>query len=425
MKVLLIGSGGREHALAWALSSSALLDRLWCAPGNAGIAELADCVPLDIADHAAIAGFCADEGIDLVVIGPEAPLAAGLVDDLTARGIAAFGPTRDAARLESSKAFAKDFCVRHGIPTAGHRQFSDAAKARAYIAERGAPIVVKADGLAAGKGVVVAETVEEACSAVDALLSGGLGEAGASVVIEEFLVGEEASYFALCDGETALALASAQDHKRAYDGDVGPNTGGMGAFSPAPPMTDAMMARVHEEIIRPTVAGMRAEGTPFVGVLYAGLMITASGPKLIEFNVRFGDPEAQVLVMRLRDDLLLLLQAAVDGALATMSVRWRAEAALTVVLAAHGYPGPYETGSVIRNVDEAAAMQDIEVFHAGTRRENGELVAAGGRVLGVTALGRDVREANARAYAAIDVIDWPGGYWRRDIGWRAVKSEAG
>lgn len=420
MKVLLIGSGAREHALAWALAASPLLERLWCAPGNAGIAELAECVRLDIADHDAVAAFCRQAGIDLVIVGPEGPLAAGIVDHLAAADIRAFGPSKAAARLESSKGFAKDLCARHGIPTAAYGRFTDAGSACAYIRDRGAPIVVKADGLAAGKGVVVAATVEEAEEAANAMLGGRFGDAGAAVVIEEMLVGEEASFFALCDGDNVLPLASAQDYKRAYDGDTGPNTGGMGAYSPAAVMTGEMTARALDEIVRPTVAAMRAEGTPYVGVLYAGLMITATGPKLVEYNVRFGDPEAQVLMMRLKDDLLLLAQAALDGELANMSARWRQETALTVVMAARGYPGAYETGSVIRGIEEAASMRDVAVFHAGTVREDGVLKAAGGRVLSVTALGRDVREAQARAYAAIDLIDWPEGFCRRDIGWRAV-----
>jgi phosphoribosylamine---glycine ligase len=425
MNVLLIGSGGREHALAWAMAASPLLSKLWCAPGNAGIADVAECVALDVADHSAVARFCRDADIELVVVGPEGPLAAGIVDDLAAAGIRAFGPTKAAARLESSKSFTKDLCARHKIPTAAYGRFTDVMSARAYIRDRGVPIVVKADGLAAGKGVVVASTVEEAQGAVDDIFGGTFGAAGAAVVVEEFLEGEEASFFALADGQTVLPLATAQDHKRAYDGDTGPNTGGMGAYSPAPVMSEEMVARTLDEIVRPTVAAMRADGMPFTGVLYAGLMITPGGPKLIEYNVRFGDPEAQVLMMRLGDDLLGLIKGAMDGELASLSVRWRPEAALTVVMATHGYPGAYDKGSVIRGLDAAAAMQDVEVFHAGTTRENGVVKAAGGRVLNVTALGRDVHEAQARAYAAIDMIDWPEGFWRRDIGWRAVARQAG
>ncbi len=424
MKVLLIGSGGREHALAWAISRSPRLTRLWAAPGNAGIAEVAECVSLDISDAATVAGFCRDNAIDLVVVGPEGPLADGLVDELAGAGIAAFGPTRAAARLEASKGFTKDLCARYAIPTGAYGRFTDASSAKTYVRDQGAPIVVKADGLAAGKGVVVAMTVAQAEAAVDEMFAGAFGEAGAEVVVEEFLDGEEASFFALTDGTHVLPLATAQDHKRAHDGDTGPNTGGMGAYSPAPVMTEAMIARTMKEIVEPTVAAMRAEGAPFVGVLYAGLMITDAGPKLIEYNVRFGDPEAQVLVMRLDGDILELLAACVEGTLDAVEARWRAEAALTVVMAAQGYPGAYSKGSVIRGVEQAAAMEDVEVFHAGTVREDGVLKAGGGRVLCVTALGRNVRDAQARAYAAIDLIDWPDGFCRRDIGWRAVERES-
>ena len=423
MNVLLIGQGGREHALAWALSGSPMLDRLYAAYGNPGIAELAECVALDVADHAAVARFCREHEVELVVVGPEAPLAAGIVDDLAAAGIRAFGPTRAAARLESSKGFTKELCARHGIPTAAFAGFGDPASARAYVRDRGAPIVVKADGLAAGKGVTVAATVDEALAAIDACFSGAFGAAGAEVVIEELLVGEEASFFALVDGETVLPLSSAQDHKRALDGDQGPNTGGMGAYSPAPIMTAEMTERVLAEIVRPTVRALATEGMPYRGVLYAGLMVTAEGPKLIEYNVRFGDPEAQVLVMRLKDDLLLLMQAACDGVLASMSARWREEAALTVVMAARGYPGPYRRGTEIRNLGAARDVEGVQIFHAGTRRENGRLLADGGRVLNVTAIGRTVAEAQARAYQAVDLIDWPEGFCRRDIGWRAIARE--
>lgn len=420
MRVLLIGSGGREHALAWAIANSPALDKLYAAPGNPGIAEEAERVDLDPADHAAVTAFCKANRIDFVVVGPEQPLVAGLVDDLEAAGVAAFGPTRAAARLEGSKAFTKDLCARHGIPTAAYGRFTDRAAAEAYVREKGAPIVVKADGLAAGKGVTVATTVEEALAAVADCFGGAFGAAGAEVVIEDYLDGEEASFFALSDGTTVLPLASAQDHKRVFDGDKGPNTGGMGAYSPAPVMTAEITERVMAEIVRPTVAAMAAEGSPFKGVLFAGLMITADGPKLIEFNVRFGDPETQVLVLRLKDDLLLLMKAARDGLLARMSCRWRDDAALTVVLAAEGYPGSPRKGTEIRGLERAAAIEGVTIFHAGTRREGDRLLASGGRVLNVTGTGRGVAEARNRAYAAVDAIDWPEGFCRRDIGRRAI-----
>jgi phosphoribosylamine--glycine ligase len=415
MKVLLIGGGGREHALAWALSASPLLTKLFAAPGNAGIAELAECVNLDAADHGAVQGFVGEHAIDFVVIGPEAPLVGGLSDALAAAGIKHFGPSKAASQLEGSKGYTKDLCREAGIPTGAYGRFSDAASARAYLASQAVPIVVKADGLAAGKGVVVAMTRAEAESAIDACFSGAFGAAGAEVVIEDFLDGEEASFFALCDGKTALPLATAQDHKRVGDGDTGPNTGGMGAYSPAPVMTPDLVDRTMAEIIRPTVAAMAARGTPFKGVLFAGLMITADGPKLIEYNVRFGDPETQVLMMRLTSDLLAAMIATADGVLDHFDLRWRDDAALTVVLAAKGYPGTPEKGTEIRGLD--AARQ------AGTRREGARILADGGRVLNVTALGATVGEAQARAYAAIQKIDWPGGFCRSDIGWRAVVRE--
>ncbi|MDR3467533.1 MAG: phosphoribosylamine--glycine ligase [Xanthobacteraceae bacterium] len=423
MNILLLGSGGREHALAWKMAGSPLLTKLWCAPGNAGIAQEAECVALDVADHAAVIAFCRQNAVELVVVGPEAPLAAGIVDDLVAAGIKAFGPGRAAAQLESSKGFTKDLCREHGIPTAAYERFSDADKAKAYIRARGAPIVVKADGLAAGKGVVVAATVAEAEAAVDTMLGGGLGAAGAEAVVEEFLAGEEASFFVLCDGESALPLAAAQDHKRAYDGDKGPNTGGMGAYSPAPVMTEAMIGRTMGEIIQPTLRAMKARGTPYKGVLFAGLMITAAGPKLIEYNVRFGDPETQVLMMRLMSDLVPALLAACDGELKHFSLRWYPDAALTVVMATKGYPGDYAKGSVIEGLDAAAETEGVEVFHAGTRADGGRILANGGRVLAVTATGPTVREAQRRAYQAVDRIRWPDGFCRRDIGWQAVARE--
>ncbi|HEX9905858.1 MAG TPA: phosphoribosylamine--glycine ligase [Propylenella sp.] len=419
MRVLLIGSGGREHALAWALSASPILTKLFAAPGNAGICGTADCVPLDPADHAAIAAFCRREGIDLVVVGPEAPLVAGLADDLEAAGIRVFGPSKAAAQLEGSKGFTKDLCREAGIPTAAYRRFDDRRAARDYVEQHALPVVVKADGLAAGKGVVVAADRVEALAAVDAIFAA----AGASAVVEAFLDGEEASLFALSDGKTVIPFGTAQDHKRAFDGDTGPNTGGMGAYSPAPVLPEPLVERAMAEIVRPTVAALRKRGIAYRGVLYAGLMIGEDGPKLIEYNVRFGDPECQALMPRLKDDLLTILNAAVDGVLDRVSVRWREEAALTVVMAANGYPGAYLKGSEIHGLAEAAAVPGVEIFHAGTRRDDGRIFAAGGRVLNVTALGRTVSEAQARAYEAVGRIDWPEGFCRRDIGWRAVARE--
>jgi phosphoribosylamine--glycine ligase len=423
MNVLLIGGGGREHAMAWALSASPLISKLYAAPGNAGIAELATCIALDMADPAAVLAFVREQEIGFVVIGPEAPLVAGLGDVLAAAGVKHFGPSKAAARLEGSKGFTKDLCREAGIPTGAYGRFGDAASAHAYLAEQSVPIVVKADGLAAGKGVVVAETRAEAEAAIDACFAGAFGAAGAEVVIEEFLEGEEASFFALCDGKHALALATAQDHKRVGDGDTGPNTGGMGAYSPAPVMTPDLVQRTMDEIIRPTVAAMAKRGTPFKGVLFAGLMITAEGPKLIEYNVRFGDPETQVLMMRLESDLLAAMLATADGVLDHFDVRWRSDAALTVVLAAKGYPGTPEKGTEIKGLDAAGTVAGVQIFHAGTRREGERLLADGGRVLNVTALGASVAEAQARAYEAIAKIDWPGGFCRSDIGWRAVLRE--
>ena len=423
MNILLLGSGGREHALAWKMAASPLTDRLFCAPGNAGIAQEAECVALDVADHPAVLAFCKRNDIGFVVVGPEAPLCAGIVDDLEAAGIKAFGPTRAAARLEGSKGFTKDLCRDNGIPTAAYERFTALDPAREYVRRIGAPIVVKADGLAAGKGVVVAQTLAEAEAALDMMFDGGIGDAGAEVVVEEFLVGEEASFFALCDGDNAIALASAQDHKRVFDGDRGPNTGGMGAYSPAPVMTAAMTQRTMDEIVLPTMRAMKAMGAPYKGVLFAGLMITADGPKLIEYNARFGDPETQVLMLRLMSDLVAALLAARDGQLKSFDLRWYPDAALTVVMAAKGYPGAYAKGSVIEGLDAAAAVEGVEIFHAGTKFENGRTVANGGRVLSVSALGKTVTEAQARAYQAVDKIEWPDGFCRRDIGWQAVQRE--
>jgi phosphoribosylamine--glycine ligase len=421
MNVLLLGSGGREHALAWALSASPLLTKLFCAPGNAGIAEIAQCIALDSANHESIIEFCRDARIELVVIGPEAPLVAGLGDALGDAGIRYFGPTKAAAQLEGSKGFTKDLCRAANIPTAGYGRFADRSAARSYLASQDLPIVIKADGLAAGKGVIIATTREEAEAAVDACLTGAFGAAGAEVVIEEFLEGEEASFFALCDGVTALPLASAQDHKRVGEGDTGPNTGGMGAYSPAPIMTAEMTERVMREIINPTVKAMAERGMPFKGVLFAGLMITAEGPKLIEYNVRFGDPETQVLMMRLKSDLLAALLATADGVLSNFNLRWSDDAALTVVMAANGYPGTPTKGTEIKNLEAASKTPNVEIFHAGTRRDGACLLADGGRVLNVTGRGRTVAEARDAAYAAIAKIDWPGGFYRKDIGWRALQ----
>jgi len=422
MKLLLIGSGGREHALAWALAKSPRLTKLYAAPGNAGIADVAELTELDVTDHAAVIDFCRSKDIDLVVVGPEAPLVAGLVDDLAAAGIRAFGPSKAAAQLEGSKAFTKGVCDEAGIPTAGYGRFDTAEAALAYVRAQGAPIVVKADGLAAGKGVVVAMTLEEAKKAVEACFEGSFGAAGAEVVIEEFLEGEEASFFVLSDGANALPLATAQDHKRAYDGDEGPNTGGMGAYSPAPVMTDDIVVDVMRRIIEPTIKTLAKRGTPFKGVLFAGLMITKDGPKLIEYNTRFGDPECQVMMMRLSSDLLDLLEASIDGRLNAVEARWRDDVALTVVMAAKGYPGSYKKGTEIRGLPKGNA-DGLAVFHAGTKRDGARVLANGGRVLNVTALGKSVREAKDRAYGAVETIDWPDGFCRSDIGWRAVARE--
>jgi phosphoribosylamine--glycine ligase len=423
MKVLVVGGGGREHALCWTLAASPLCHKLYCAPGNAGIAEEAECIAIAAEDIDGLVAFVQKEAVDYVVVGPEGPLVLGLVDRLAAVGVKAFGPSAAAAQLEGSKGFTKDLCAKYGIPTAAYARFTDAAAAKAYVYERGAPIVVKADGLAAGKGVTVAMTEDEALAAIDEAMAGGaFGAAGAELVIEAFLEGEEASFFVLVDGETALPLVTAQDHKRAFDGDQGPNTGGMGAYSPAPAMTAALVEETMARIIRPTVAAMKAEGMPYKGVLYAGLMLTKDGPQLIEYNVRFGDPECQVILMRLMSDLLPALIASTDGVLASFDLRWYAEAALTVVMAAKGYPGPYEKGSVIRGLELAGGnSDDVKVFHAGTRLgPEGEVLANGGRVLNVTAMAPTIKEAQALAYAAVDKIDWPQGFCRRDIGWRAV-----
>jgi phosphoribosylamine--glycine ligase len=423
MKVLLLGSGGREHALAWKIAASPMLTRLWCAPGNPGIAREAQCIALDIGDHQAVADFCVENSVDLVVVGPEAPLVAGIADYLSKLDIKVFGPSAKAAMLEGSKSFTKELCDRYAIPTADYSRFNNAVKAKAYARQHGAPIVIKADGLAAGKGVTVAATVDEACAAIDDCFEGAFGLAGAEVVIEECLVGEEASFFCICDGKTALPLSTAQDHKRVGEGDTGPNTGGMGAYSPASVMTAEMVERTMREIVEPTMRGMAESGAPFAGILYAGLMLTEEGPKLIEYNVRFGDPECQVLMPRMKDDFLLLAKAAVDGVLSSISVRWHDAAAATIVMAAKGYPGTPEKGTIIKGIaaaEEAGAL----VFHAGTAERGGEVIANGGRVLNVTATGETVTGAVRKAYEAIAAIDWPGGFFRHDIGWREIEREA-
>ncbi len=422
MNLLIIGSGGREHALAWALSRSPHVSRVYCAPGNGGIADDLR-LDADGTDFAQVEAIVRERDIGFVIVGPEAPLVAGLVDYLAERGIAAFGPSAAAARLEGSKGFTKDLCARASIPTAAYRRFTDAAPAKAFIRETGAPIVVKADGLAAGKGVIIAATVAEAETAVDNILGGQFGSAGAELVIEEFLEGEEASFFALVDGENVLPLIAAQDHKRVGEGDSGPNTGGMGAYSPAPVMDAAMCDRVMEDIIKPTVAAMAADGTPFRGVLFAGLMITGKGPQLIEYNVRFGDPECQVLMMRLQSDLLPALIASAKGGLDRVALHWSEACAVTVVMAAEGYPGSYAKGEVIGGLDAAAGVEGVQIFHAGTAGSHGEIHANGGRVLNVTATGATVSQAVERAYRAVDLIDWPGGFCRRDIAWRALARE--
>lgn len=423
MKILIVGSGGREHALGWKLKQSPLVSELISAPGNPGLAELGRTVAIKAEAAAELASFALREQVDLVVIGPEAAAAAGLADSLAKVGVPCFGPSQAGAELEASKAFMKDFCGRHGIPTAEYKVFDDAIRAKAYLGDREPPFVIKADGLAGGKGVIIAETRRDADAAIDEILFlRKFGTAGQRIVIEDFLPGEEASFFALCDGETAVALEAAQDHKRAYDGDKGPNTGGMGAYSPAPIFTDKVREQTMEQIILPTLRGMKAEGRPFVGVLFAGLMITPEGPKLIEFNVRFGDPECQTLMRRLKSDLAPVLLAAAKGELASApALEWDKRQAVTVVYAAQGYPDEPLTGSVIRGVGEANAVEDVVIFHAGTRQdEDGTLRAAGGRVLNVTAVGATLPDAVAKAYTAVNQIDWPGGFCRRDIGWRGL-----
>ena len=421
MNVLLIGSGGREHALAWALAASPLLTRLYCAPGNAGIEELAECAPVPAMDFDGLVAFAKRKKIDFAVIGPDDPLVGGLWDRFESEGIRATGPSKAAAVLEGSKGFVKDLCREIGIPTAAYGRFDDAAAAKRFADALGLPVVIKADGLALGKGVIIAENKAEAAKAIDFMFAGGFGESGRQIVVEEFMEGEEASFFALSDGDNVIPLAGAQDHKRAFDGDKGPNTGGMGAYSPAPVLSAALAEDAMARFIKPTVAAMSERGMAYAGVLYLGLMMTKDGPKLVEYNCRFGDPECQVLMIRLKSDLLTALVAMRDKQLGHLDLRWREEAALTVVMATRGYPGSYAKGSVIRGLERAAKVEGVQIFHAGTKRADGHIVANGGRVLNVTALGKDVAEAQARAYRAVDLVDWPEGFCRRDIGWRALR----
>ncbi len=420
MNILILGSGGREHSLAWAIKQNPKCDRLICAPGNAGMDEIADCASIDINNGTAVSEFCAENAIDFIVVGPEAPLALGVADQLRAAGFKTFGPSLEAAKLESSKSFTKAICDASGAPTAGYARFTDAENAVTYVKEQGAPIVIKADGLAAGKGVVVAMTEIEALDAITDMFDGAFGDAGAEVVIEEFMEGEEASLFVLCKGESCLAVGSAQDHKRAYEGDQGPNTGGMGAYSPAPVLTPEIEADVMAEIIRPTLAEMARRGTPYEGVLYAGLMIKDGKARLVEYNVRFGDPECQVLMMRLGAQVLDLLLACAEDRLNETRASWADDHAMTVVMAASGYPGTYEKGSAIHGLDALPSSSKQEVFHAGTALRDGQLVATGGRVLNVTARGQNLKEAHDLAYQMVSAIDWPQGFYRKDIGWRAL-----
>ncbi len=420
MNILILGSGGREHSLAWAVKQNPKCGRLIVAPGNAGIAWIAECADIDIMDSAAVVSFAEANAMDFVIVGPEAPLAAGVADRLREAGILTFGPSEAASLLEASKSFTKEICDAASAPTAGYAHFTDADSAKAYLREAGTPIVIKADGLAAGKGVIIAESEDEALSAIDDMFGGAFGGAGAEVVIEEFMEGEEASLFVLCDGENVLSIGTAQDHKRVGEGDTGPNTGGMGAYSPAPVLSSEIETRAMDEIIRPTMAEMARRGTAFQGVLYAGLMIKDGQPRLVEYNVRFGDPECQVLMMRLGAQALDLMHACAEGRLGEMSVTWAEDHALTVVIAAKGYPGDYEKGSVIKGIEDAPEDSFHQIFHAGTARRDGAIIANGGRVLNVTARGASLIEARDRAYGLADAIDWPGGFFRRDIGWRAL-----
>jgi phosphoribosylamine--glycine ligase len=421
VNVLLIGGGGREHALAWKLAQSPLLDRLYCVPGNAGIAEVAECVALDVADHAAVIGFCKKCGIGLAVIGPEVPLVAGLTDDLEAAGIKVFGPSKAAAELEGSKGFTKDLCAEYGIPTAAYRRFTDAAAAKAYAKTQDLPVVIKADGLAAGKGVVIAKNLGEAENAIDQMMGKRVfGRAGDRVLIEECLVGEETSMLALVDGKSFVTLPSSQDHKRIFDNDQGPNTGGMGAYSPAPVVSETLLKQIEREVFHATVNGLAAEGIEYRGVLYAGIMVTKDGPKVLEFNVRFGDPETQAILPRLDFDLVDAMNAVIDGRLSELKLPVTSEACVSVVMASGGYPGKYANGKSIRGLPDAAKLRKVVVFHAGTKAVDGDIVTQGGRVLGVTALGKDIRAAVARAYEAVEKIQFEGAQYRKDIAARAL-----
>lgn len=424
MKVLVVGSGGREHALCWSIAKSPKLTKLFCAPGNAGIADVAQCVALDADDVDAIVAWSKDNAIDLVVVGPEAPLVLGLVDKLETAGLKAFGPSAAASVLEGSKGFMKDMCAKAGVPTAAYGRFTDADKAKAFIHENGAPIVVKTDGLAAGKGVIICETTAEAEKAVDDMMGAKIfGDAGDEIVIEDFLRGEECSFFALIDGERALPLAAAQDHKAAYDGDKGPNTGGMGAYSPTPIATAEICDMIMETAITPLIKTMAAEGCPYKGVLFCGLMVENGVPTVLEYNIRFGDPECQVLMMRWKSDALEALLAAAEGRLDDIKLDWHDETAMVVVMAANGYPGSYEKGTEIKNLEGANSIENVHVFHAGTKTDAGKTLATGGRVLGVTGRGKTVSEAQATTYKGVDALDWSDGFCRRDIGWRAIERE--
>ena len=423
MNILILGSGGREHALAWAVMQNPKCDKLIVAPGNAGIAAIATCAALDILDPGAVVEFAESNAIDFVIVGPEAPLAAGVADRLRESGFLVFGPSAAAAQLEASKNFTKEICAAVNAPTAAYAHFTDEAAAKAYVQAQGAPIVVKADGLAAGKGVVVAMTEDEAFAALGDMFGGSFGGAGAEVVIEEFMTGEEASFFVLCDGETVLPIGTAQDHKRVGEGDTGPNTGGMGAYSPAPVLNDAVAERALDEIVRPTMAEMARRGMPYQGVLYVGLMIENGAPRLVEYNVRFGDPECQVLMMRLGAQAMDLMHAAAEGRLSEMRVNWADDHAMTVVLAAKGYPGTYEKGSEIKGLDALPETSFEMCFHAGTGEKEGRIIATGGRVLNATGRGASLEEARAKAYALAEAVDWPEGFYRADIGWRALGGE--
>lgn len=426
MNILLIGSGGREHALAWKIAQSPLLGTLYISPGNGGMQTCGTIAELDVSDHQAVINFAKEKNIELVVIGPEAPLVAGLANDLSAANIPCFGPSKEAAILEGSKGFTKDICKDYNIPTAKYARFTDANSAKDYVSKEGAPIVIKADGLAAGKGVIMAETEGDALTAIDDIFGGSFGDAGAEVVIEETLYGEEASFFVLTDGKSCLPLVTAQDHKRAYDGDEGPNTGGMGAYSPAPIMTDALIEQTMKEVIEPTVKAMNDKGTPYKGVLYAGLMLTEKDgvktPQLIEYNARFGDPECQVLMMRMKSDIVPALLAVANGTLETVDMEWSDNPALTVVMATKGYPGSYEKGSEIKGLEKADKLENCQIFHAGTKKQDDKILAIGGRVLNVTGQGTTIAEAQSNAYKAIDAIEWQEGFYRKDIGWRALKA---